>query len=69
MFSKRKNLIFVLNKETKFGAIIHMFFVFYPIDIYWLDKKKNIVDFRKNVKPFSVVIPKQKAKYIIEITS
>ncbi len=67
MFSKPKNLIFVLDKETKFGAIVHMFFVFFPIDVYWLDKDKNIVDRRINLKPFSIAVPEKKAKYIVEL--
>ena len=67
MFSKRKNLIFILGHETRINSIIHTFFVFYNIDVYWLDKSKNIVDFRLNVKPFTVKIPKYKAKYIVEL--
>jgi len=69
MFSKKKNLIFNLNKESRINSIIHTFFVFFPIDVYWLDKNKNIVDFRLNVKPFTIKIPKKRAKYIIELTS
>lgn len=68
MFSKKRNLVFVLKKESLVNAIIHMFFVFYSIDVYWLDKDKNIIDFRKNVKPFTIAIPRKKAKYIIEIS-
>lgn len=67
MFSKPKNLIFVLNRESKINSTIHTFFVFFPIDVIWLDKNKKIVDHRKNVKPFSIAIPKKKAKYIIEL--
>ena len=69
MFSKKKNLIFKLNKESRINSIIHTFFVFYTIDVYWLDENKNIVDFRLNVKPFTIKIPKKRAKYIIELTS
>ncbi len=68
MFSKKKNLVFVLNKESRFNSGIHTFFVFFPINVYWLDEEKNIVDFRINVKPFSIIIPKKKAKYVVEIT-
>ena len=69
MFSKPKNLVIVLEKETKLGAIIHMFFVFYSINVYWLDTKLNIVDRRENVKPFCIAIPKRKAKYIVELSA
>ena len=66
MFSKRKNLLFPLDRETKRGAIVHMFFVFYSIDVYWLDKDKKLVDQRR-LKPFRIAIPKEKAQYILEI--
>lgn len=36
---KPKTLIFVNKKEMPVS--IHMFFVFYPIDVAWLDKKKK----------------------------
>ena len=67
MFSCRKNLVFVLDQETKYGATVHMFFVFFPIDVYWLDKNKNIVDKYLSLKPFQIAVPKKKAKYVVEI--
>ena len=67
MFSKPRNLIFVLSKETRFGAIVHMFFVFYSIDVYWLDNDKKIVDKRINFKPFRIAVPRSKAKYVVEL--
>ncbi len=68
MFSKRRNLVLVLKKESRIGAAIHMFFVFFPIDVYWLDKNYNVIDSRKKVMPFSMAIPRKKAKYIVEIS-
>ncbi len=67
MFSKKKNLIFDLKKETRLGAMVHMFFVFYPIDIYWLDEKSNIIDKKENLRPFRIAIPKKEARYIVEV--
>ncbi len=67
MFSKPKNLIFVLDNETRYGAIVHMFFVFFPIDVYWLDRNKKVVDKRTNLKPFRIAVPRHKAKYVVEI--
>ncbi|MDP6642141.1 MAG: DUF192 domain-containing protein [Candidatus Nanoarchaeia archaeon] len=71
-FSKRSNnvLIFELNKESRMGASIDMLFVFYPINVVWLDKNKKIVDIKKNLKPFTpLIIPRKKAKYILEFTN
>ena len=67
MFSKPRNLMFFLKRETRFGAIIHTFFVFFPINVYWLDKDKNVIDCCINMRPFTVKIPRKKAKYIIEL--
>lgn len=65
MFSKKKNLMFVFNKETIIP--LHNFFVFFPIDVLFLDKNKKIVEIKKNFKPFSYYKPKNKAKYVVEI--
>lgn len=65
MFSKKRNLI-IENKYPKRTAI-HMFFVFFKTDIYWLDENLNIVDYKK-MKPFTIHRPKKSAKYIVEIS-
>ena len=66
MFSKRKNLIFVFDKEEI--VPLHMFFVFFPIDVLFLDKNKRIVEIKKDFKPFTYYRPKNKAMYVVEIT-
>ena len=64
--SKPKPTLLVFQKESKVG--IHMLFVFFPLDIIWLDSKYKIVDIRKNVKPFSgVYYPNTPAKYVLEL--
>lgn len=69
MFSlKPKCLLFILKKESILNASIHMMFVFFPIDIFWLDKEMKIIDFKLNVKPFTFGhYPKAAAKYILEM--
>ncbi|MFH1592329.1 MAG: DUF192 domain-containing protein [Candidatus Woesearchaeota archaeon] len=67
MFSRARNLVIVLDGESRLNSMIHMFFVFYPIDVYWLDKDFNVVDKRINLKPFRMAIPKEKAKYVVEL--
>lgn len=67
MFSKRKNLLFDLGKETWFGSWVHTFFVFFPVKVYWLDYEKEIIDY-KVIRPFWIGIPRTKARYIIEIS-
>ena len=69
MFSRPKNIVFVLDSETKIGAIIHMFFVFHSIDVYWLDPDLNIVDKRICLRPFRIAVPRKKAMYVVELTA
>ena len=64
---KTKEYRYCFNKESVFGASIHMLFVFYPIDVYWLDEKFAIVDKRTHLKPFCFASSKRKSKYIVEI--
>jgi uncharacterized membrane protein (UPF0127 family) len=64
MFSKKKTLVFYFKKEQL--ITLHMWFVFYPIDIYYLDKNKVVIEIKKNFKPFMLHTNKKRAQYLIE---
>ena len=64
MFSKKKTLVFHFNKEQNMS--IHMLFVFFPIDLYFLNKNKKVIEIKKNLKPFRLYTSKEKAQYLIE---
>ncbi len=69
MFRRKfdKALVFILDRETRIGAAIHSYFVFFPFDIIWLDAKKTIADMR-TVGPFRLIeMPRTNAKYFIEL--
>jgi len=67
MFSKQKNILFEADYEGVLFSAIHMLFVFFPIDVIWLDKNKKIVDI-KTAYPFQIIsMPKKPAKYILEL--
>ena len=59
-----KPLVFFFDKEKIVS--LHMWFVFMPIDVIFLDSNKNIVEILEDFKPFSYYNPKNKAKYVIE---
>jgi uncharacterized membrane protein (UPF0127 family) len=60
-------LVFVLGRETRLGASIHSFFVFFPFDAAWLDGRGRVVDLA-SVRPFTPnVTPKKPAAYIVEL--
>lgn len=60
-----KGLVFVFDKEKKIG--LHMFFVFMPIDVLFLNSKKKVVEIKENFMPFHFYNPRKKAKYIVEL--
>lgn len=67
MFSKRLDNALIIINRKEINTPIHMFFVFYPIDVIWLNSKKEVVYIKRNLKPFSFINPKVKAKYILEV--
>ncbi len=64
---KRKSLVFVFRKEQK--VLLHMLFVFFPIDVLFLDSSRKVVELKTDFKPFRFYNPSKKAMYVIEIPS
>ncbi len=65
MFRRKHDLIMHLKKEMK--ANLHMFFVFYPIDVLLLNKDKRVIEIKENFKPFTFWNSRNKGNYIIEL--
>lgn len=65
MFSSQKDLLFIEQKEKIIP--LHMFFVFYPIDVVYLDSAKNVVAIKEHFLPFTFYTPKKKAQYVLEL--
>jgi len=63
--SMKKPLLFIFMKERRWG--LHMLFVFYPIDVLFLDKGKRVADIKENFRPFTFCTPKKPCLYIIEV--
>ncbi len=71
MFERQENfdyaLIFGLPVETRLGASVHMMFVFFPIDIVFLDAQKKVVD-KATLRPWMLnYTPQTAAKYFVEM--
>jgi len=62
---KPRNLLFVFNKEVIRG--LHMLFVFFPIDVVFLDKNKKVVELKEGFMPFTFYRPRNKAMYVLEM--
>ena len=64
-FPKNDGLLFKFNKEV--FVSLHMFFVFFPIDIVYINKNKIVIKIKKRVLPFVPFIAPVKCKYILEL--
>ena len=69
MFSKKISdaYIFVFKKKRRMD--MHMVFVFFPIDVIFLDEEKNIIELKKKFLPFTFYYSKKEASYVIEMPS
>ena len=67
MFSRKsdKSSVFTFKKEKI--VPLHMLFVFYSIDVLFLNQDKKIVEMKENFRPFSFYTPKSRAMYVIEM--
>lgn len=67
MFSKKRAALFSWKKSKK--RPIHTFFVFFRIDIIYLDKHKRVIEIKRNIPPFAIYNPKRESRYLIEVPS
>ena len=44
-----------------------MFFVFFPIDVLFLDKAKTVVEVKKDFRPFTFYRSRKQCSYVIEL--
>jgi uncharacterized membrane protein (UPF0127 family) len=44
-----------------------MMFVFFPIDVLFVDKNKKVVEIKESFMPFTFYNPEKKAKYVVEL--
>ena len=65
MFSRKKNLIFVFGSPRKIS--LHMFFVFFPIDVLFLDENKRVIEIKRDFMPFTFCRSKKEAGYAVEL--
>jgi uncharacterized membrane protein (UPF0127 family) len=58
--------LFVEGRESVSQTTIHMFFVFFPISVIWLDGEKRVVD-KALARPFRpFYAPRSPARYFVE---
>jgi uncharacterized membrane protein (UPF0127 family) len=60
-----KAWIFTFSKPRIIA--ITMMFVFFPIDLIFLDDKKKVIEVKEKIAPWAFYTPKNKATYCIEL--
>ena len=65
MFSPKRALVFVFDRDER--VPLHMWFVFFPIDVLYLDRQRRVVEIKKGLRPFAFYAPRNKARYVVEI--
>lgn len=66
-FSEDKALLFTFPEERSFQ--IHTFFVFFSIDLVYLDENFEVIEIEKDVSPFRGYTPEKKANNLVEFRS
>lgn len=67
MFSRRmqRPLVMVFTRSRKVS--LHMWFVFFPIDVVFLDTGGTVVDMKEHFRPFSMYRSRQESRYCLEL--
>lgn len=72
-FKRLKGLSFKLKPINHEGILltpcnsIHMFFMFFEIDIVFLNKNNQVIYYKENVKPWKIIFPVKQAVSALEL--
>ena len=68
MFRRAQSALLVSSFAHRFA--IHMLFVFFSIDVFWLDSQRRVVAVKRSVRPFSLYhVSLRPAQYVLEVPS
>jgi uncharacterized protein len=67
MFCRKRSLVMVFDRDEL--VPLHMLFVFFPIDVLYLDSSRKVLEIKKGFRPFTFHTPKKRARYVVEIPS
>lgn len=64
MFRRKQDLVMIFPREKMIS--LHMFFVFYPIDVFLLNENQEVIEIKRNFRPFTFYKSNNRAKQVIE---
>lgn len=62
---ENEGLLLVEAGESRVGTSIHMWAVFFPIGVAWLDSEARVID-RRLARPWRAYVPCGAARYVLE---
>jgi len=69
MLSKEQDIALIFKFHKEKVVSLHMLFVFYPIDVLFIDKDKIVVDKKENFRPFTFYKSRKRSMYAVELPS
>lgn len=68
MFHKKiTDVAYVFVFEKPMRVDLHMFFVFFKIDLLFLDENKKVIEIKERFKPFALYYSKKEVYYVVEL--
>lgn len=67
MFSRQTGSAMILKFNREMPVSLHTFFVFFPIDILFVDGRAQVAELVEGMQPFTTYVGKSKAKYVVEL--
>lgn len=64
-----QGLLLVQERESRLDAAIHMFGVWMDLTVVWINVRKEVVDVRLARAWRPVYVPKQPARYVLEMAA
>jgi len=65
--SEQQGVWLDMGLTSRFGSAIHMLFVFFPIAVFWLDRRGAVVD-KALARPFRLFyMAHRAARYVVEL--
>ena len=64
MFRKNGEMLFIFEKDVRFSVWTP--FMKFPIDVFFLDKNKEVIEVKRNLKPWRIYKPKNYYRYFFE---
>lgn len=67
MFSKPTESAMILRFGKETAVSLHTYFVFFPIDVLFVDSRLRVVEMVQAMQPFTTYSAKGKASYVVEL--